>query len=72
MVLQEKLVTVGMVEQLSKLAELELGSERIQIVAEQLELLLVEANAVNRFMDGRRTVQPGIRFHHPDLEEHAY
>lgn len=55
-----------MVEQLAKLAELELDAERRAAIADQLDPLLRDANAVNRFMDARREVGPGVRFHHPD------
>jgi Asp-tRNA(Asn)/Glu-tRNA(Gln) amidotransferase C subunit len=64
----EPTVTEDMIEQLAKLAELELDAERRTLIAEQLDPLLTDANAVNRFMAGRREVSPGIRFHHPEPE----
>lgn len=63
----ERTVDEAMVEQLARLAELELDAERLPIVAETLDGLLREANAVNRFMDARRDVGPGVRYHHPDV-----
>lgn len=63
----ERTVDEAMVEQLARLAELELDGERRPVVAEQLDALLREANAVNRFMDARREVGPGVRYHHPDI-----
>ena len=57
------------VEQLARLAELEIDPQRRPAIAEQLDGLLREANAVNRFMDARREVGPGVRYHHP--ETHA-
>lgn len=62
-------VTAEMVRQLARLAELPLPADRVDAVAEQLDGLLTEANIVNRFMDGRRDVQPAVRFHHPGLED---
>lgn len=62
-------VTEEMVEQLAKLAELELDAERRTLATNQLDAFLSEANAVNRFMDGRREVGPGVRFSHPELEQ---
>jgi Asp-tRNA(Asn)/Glu-tRNA(Gln) amidotransferase C subunit len=62
-------VDEAMVEHLARLAELELDAERRPAVAEQLDRLLTDANAVNRFMDGRREVGPGVRFHHPDASD---
>lgn len=58
-------VTVAMVEQLARLAQLPLAEERAAIVAETLDGLLREANAVNRFMESAREVQPGVLYHHP-------
>lgn len=66
--LEGTLVTPEMVAQLALLAELPLPPQRRAAVAEQLNGLLVEANRVNRFMDGRRDVQPGVRFRHSELE----
>ena len=63
----ERTVTEEMVEQLARLAELELDAERRSVVADQLDGLLSAANGVNRFMAERREVGPGVRFHHPDL-----
>ena len=63
----ERTVDEAMVRQLARLAELELDAERLPIVAETLDGLLREANAVNRFMDARRDVGPGVRYHHPDV-----
>lgn len=63
----EPTVDEAMVEQLARLAELELDAERRPVVAETLDGLLREANAVNRFMDARREVGPGVRYHHPDI-----
>jgi hypothetical protein len=66
-VADERTVDEAMVEQLARLAELELNAERLPVVAETLDGLLGEANAVNRFMDARRDVGPGVRYHHPDV-----
>ena len=63
----DRTVDEAMVEQLARLAELELEAERLPIVAETLDGLLREANAVNRFMEARRDVAPGVRYHHPDV-----
>jgi Asp-tRNA(Asn)/Glu-tRNA(Gln) amidotransferase C subunit len=63
----ERTVDEAMVEQLARLAELELDAERRPVVVETLDGLLREANAVNRFMDARREVGPGVRYHHPDI-----
>lgn len=63
----ERTVDDAMVEQLARLAQLELDAERRRVVADQLDGLLREANAVNRFMDARREVGPGVRYHHPDI-----
>ena len=63
----DRTVDEAMVEQLARLAQLELAPERRQVVAETLDGLLREANAVNRFMDARRDVGPGVRYHHPDV-----
>ena len=57
-----------MVRELAALAELELDPSRVPLIADQLEGLLSEANRVNRFMDSRREVGPGVRFQHPELE----
>lgn len=65
------LVTPEMVEQLALLAALPLPADRREAVAEQLNGLLIEANLVNRFMDERRDVQPGLRLHHVELDEHG-
>jgi hypothetical protein len=66
-VADDRTVDEPMVEQLARLAELELDPERLPIVADTLDGLLREANAVNRFMDARRDVAPGVRYHHPDV-----
>lgn len=63
------LVTAETVRSLARVAGLPLAAERVEAVAEQLDGLLVEADLVNRFMDSRRDVQPGVRFHHPEVEE---
>jgi Asp-tRNA(Asn)/Glu-tRNA(Gln) amidotransferase C subunit len=63
----DRTVDEAMVEQLARLAELRLDAERLPVVVETLDGLLREANAVNRFMDGRRELGPGVRFHHPDV-----
>lgn len=63
----DRTVDEAMVEQLARLAELRLDPERLPIVAETLDGLLREANAVNRFMDARRDLSPGVRYHHPDV-----
>jgi Asp-tRNA(Asn)/Glu-tRNA(Gln) amidotransferase C subunit len=63
----QRTVDEAMVEQLARLAELELDAERRAVAAETLNGLLSEANAVNRFMDARREVGPGVRYHHPDI-----
>jgi Asp-tRNA(Asn)/Glu-tRNA(Gln) amidotransferase C subunit len=63
------LVTAETVRSLARVAGLPLPAERVEAVAEQLDGLLVEADLVNRFMDSRRDVQPGVRFHHPEVEE---
>jgi Asp-tRNA(Asn)/Glu-tRNA(Gln) amidotransferase C subunit len=65
----ERTVDEAMVEQLARLAELEIDPQRRPAIAEQLDGLLREANAVNRFMDARREVGPGVRYHHS--ETHA-
>ena len=65
----ERTVDEAMVEQLARLAELDIAPERRPALAEQLDGLLSEANAVNRFMDARREVGPGVRYHHPDVRE---
>ena len=65
----ERTVDDAMVEQLARLAQLELDAERRRVVADQLDGLLREANAVNRFMDARREVGPGVRYHHPDIHD---
>lgn len=62
-------VTEAMVEQLARLAELELDPERRAAVADQLDGLLADANRVNRFMAARREVGPGVRFDHPGLQD---
>ena len=67
----EALIGVEAVRHLARIAELPLADERVADVAEQLNGLLVEANLVNRFMDTRREVQPGVRYHHPEIEEPA-
>lgn len=61
----EQLVTAQMVEQLARLAQLPLPDERRTALAEQLDRLLGDANAVNAFMEARPDVAPGIRFHDP-------
>jgi Asp-tRNA(Asn)/Glu-tRNA(Gln) amidotransferase C subunit len=63
----ERMVTEEMVEQLAKLAELEVEPDRRALVAAQLDALLTAANGVNRFMDGRREAGPAVRFDHPEL-----
>ena len=67
----EALIGPATVRELARVAELPLADERVDAVAEQLNGLLVEANLVNRFMDARREVQPGVRYHHPEIEEPA-
>jgi Asp-tRNA(Asn)/Glu-tRNA(Gln) amidotransferase C subunit len=62
-------VTPEMVEQLAKLAEIELDDERRGKIAAELDGLLSDANEVNRFMDARRDVAPAIVFHHRELHE---
>ena len=64
----DRTVDEAMVEHLARLAELDLDAERLPIVADTLDGLLREANAVNRFMDARRDVGPGVRYHHPDVQ----
>jgi hypothetical protein len=61
----DRTVDEAMVEQLARLAGLPLDAERLPVVTETLDGLLREANAVNRFMDARRDVGPGVRYHHP-------
>lgn len=61
-------VDEAMVEQLARLAELDIPPERRPQIADQLDGLLTEANKVNRFMDGRREVGPGVLFDHPELK----
>jgi Asp-tRNA(Asn)/Glu-tRNA(Gln) amidotransferase C subunit len=63
----ERTVDEAMVAHLARLAELELDPQRRPAVADQLDGLLREANAVNRFMDARREVGPGVRYHHPEI-----
>jgi Asp-tRNA(Asn)/Glu-tRNA(Gln) amidotransferase C subunit len=63
------LITAETVRALARVAELPLAEDRVEDVAAQLDGLLVEANVVNRFMDARRDVQPGVRYHHPEVEE---
>jgi hypothetical protein len=63
----DRTVDEAMVEQLARLAGLRLDAERLPVVTETLDGLLREANAVNRFMDARRDVGPGVRYHHPDV-----
>jgi Asp-tRNA(Asn)/Glu-tRNA(Gln) amidotransferase C subunit len=60
-------VTDEMVRALARLAELELDDARVPIVAETFEGLIVEAQEVNRFMAGRRTVGSAVRFDRPEL-----
>jgi hypothetical protein len=67
----EVLVNAETVRSLARVAGLDLPADRVAGVAEQLNGLLVEADAVNRFMDARRDVPPAFRFHHPDAEEHG-
>jgi Asp-tRNA(Asn)/Glu-tRNA(Gln) amidotransferase C subunit len=62
----DRTVDEAMVEQLARLAELELDAARRAAAVETLDGLLREANAVNRFMDARRTVGPGVRYYHPN------
>ena len=64
----DRTVDEAMVEQLARLAELDIPVERRAQIADQLDGLLGEANKVNRFMDGRREVGPGVRFDHPELK----
>jgi Asp-tRNA(Asn)/Glu-tRNA(Gln) amidotransferase C subunit len=64
----DRTVDEAMVEQLARLAQLDLAPERRARVADQLDGLLSEANRVNRFMDGRREVGPAVRFEHPELD----
>lgn len=68
---REALIGAETVRELARVAELPLADDRVAGVAEQLNGLLVEANLVNRFMDTRREVQPGVRYHHPEIEEPA-
>jgi hypothetical protein len=63
------LVNAGVVRALARVADLPLAEDRLDGVAAQLDGLLREANAVNRFMAKRRDVGPGIRYHHPEAEE---
>ena len=63
-----RIVTEAVVEQLAKLAELELDVDRRALLAPQLDALLSDANRVNRFMEGRRDVGPAVRFDHPGLQ----
>jgi Asp-tRNA(Asn)/Glu-tRNA(Gln) amidotransferase C subunit len=67
----EALIDAETVRALARVAELPLAEERVAGVAEQLNGLLGEANLVNRFMDARREVQPGVRYHHPEIEAPA-
>ena len=67
--MSDRTVDEAMVEQLARLAELPLDAERRAAIADQLDGLLREANAVNRFMDARREVGPGVRYHHPDVRD---
>ncbi len=66
-VADDRTVDEAMVEQLARLAQLDLDPERLPVVAETLDGLLREANVVNRFMDSRRGLGPGVRYHHPDV-----
>jgi hypothetical protein len=50
------------IQELARLAGLELGAERRAAVLAQLAGLLAEAGEVNAFMAARREVPPGIRF----------
>jgi hypothetical protein len=59
------LVTVEMVQELARLADLELDSGRRAVVAEAFEGLIRDAQEVNRFMAGRREVGPAVRFDRP-------
>lgn len=68
-VMADPTVNEEMVEQLAKLAELELDAQRRALIAPQLDGLLTAANEVNRFMDKRRNVGPSVRFHHPELPD---
>jgi len=61
-----KAKTEEMIEHLSLLAELPLDADRRALIRDQLDGLLAEANRVNRFMDPRREVGIGVRFHHPE------
>lgn len=63
----DRTVDEAMVEQLARLAQLDLDPARRAAIADQLDGLLRAANAVNRFMDARRDVGPGVRYHHPDV-----
>ena len=64
-----RIVDEAMVDQLAQLAELDIPLERRATVADLLNGLLTDANKVNRFMDGRREVGPGVRFDHPELKQ---
>ena len=59
----------AMVDQLARLAELEIPADRREQVTDLLNGLLGDANNVNRFMDGRREVGPGVQFDHPELSQ---
>jgi Asp-tRNA(Asn)/Glu-tRNA(Gln) amidotransferase C subunit len=61
------LVTDEMVQELARLAELELDADRRAVVAEAFEGLIRDAQEVNRFMAERREVGPAVRFDRPEL-----
>lgn len=64
----QRLVTPETVAELARLAALPLAEDRRAALADDLERLLGDANAVNRFMDARRDVKPAALFHDPDPE----
>jgi len=63
----DRTVDEEMVDKLAELAELDIPLERRATVTDLLDGLLTDANKVNRFMDRRREVGPGVRFDHPEL-----
>jgi len=65
----EPTVTEAMVGELARLAQLPLDEQRRGVITPQLDDLLADANRVNRFMDGRREIGPGVRFHQPELSD---
>jgi Asp-tRNA(Asn)/Glu-tRNA(Gln) amidotransferase C subunit len=62
-------VDARMLEQLARLAGIEIGPERREAIAAQLDGLLTEADKVNRFMEPRRDAGIAVRFHHPAPDE---